>query len=194
MITVEEAKKRKGYQHRADNEFIFGVDDIQEIYDCLVVIYGSNPKLAERNSKFPHKNAFIREELEMLVRRPIADTDKDFSGRTPHWGDLYLSGKMVEVSSIPHRQPEPALTKMRTDSFASAVIGVGVAGYLDVTSRCTIELRKADSGGSYVRLIDHTAPHTTKLAATCGHDGIKTEKGYGTLKVGGRSFRILRIV
>ena len=100
--------KSAGYQHRADNEFILGVDDEQEIYNHLFDIFSELPEFANRSGEPRGKVATIRRILEERMGRPIADTDKDFSGRLPYWVDKYLNGKMSKQIVVQQITPEIA--------------------------------------------------------------------------------------
>lgn len=172
--TVEGRVVLKGYEHKSDNEFVFGVDDIQEIYDFLPGIYAKDIRLAIRRSGVKRKNAIIREELEKCLGRPIADTDKDFSGRTPYWGDKYLAGGIK--SRLPEVQDEvkPKL--------------------MDITADCKPENRRSKSGGMYIRQVYYPRdyPHTEALAAVFGFNTCHAEKGFVLTGIGTISCRIYR--
>jgi len=97
----EEAIRAAGYQHRGPNEFIFSVDDEQEIFNHLFDIYTEFPYLANRKGTPKGKNTILRKLLEERMGRPIADTGKDFSGRQPYWADKFLSGKLCKQMVAP---------------------------------------------------------------------------------------------
>lgn len=92
----KDLKKSAGYMYKAEYEFIFGVDNIQELYNHLFDIFTEHPEFVNRSGRPRGKYLMIRRMLEQRLGRPIANTDKDLGGRVAHWVTYFLSGKLTK--------------------------------------------------------------------------------------------------
>ena len=129
--SVEEARLAKGYQYRGATEFIFGVHDEQEIFNYLFDIFTEYPRFVNRSGEPRGKVALIRKMLEDRMGRPIANTDKDLSGRIPYWVDKFFSGKMTKQIAVqPTIQAFPLYARTAENTIVVAPKGMSLTQIL----------------------------------------------------------------